>query len=170
MAMTPEEKRLKRLAWLKRRRAAGICTQCGTHCGKGLCDPCRIKAKPYYAKSQKKRMPVKLQWQRDRSKKVKAIVFAHYGNKCVCCGESTPEFLTIDHSERNGSVDPRCHYPGKPKHYRVTGGRWYAVIIKLGFPADLRLLCWNCNHAEHIHGICPHKLSSRAHQLSFESH
>jgi hypothetical protein len=151
-----EEKRAAKNAWLKKRRAAGICTQCGIQCGKGLCENCKVKARPYFKTSNVKRHDARLEWGRTKAQKDKIIVFTHYGNRCMCCGETTFEFLTIDHSERNGSVDPRCHYQGPKKRVRITGGRWYAVIIKLGFPSDLRLLCWNCNHAEHIYKVCPH--------------
>src|SRR5277367_1359639 len=131
MAHTPESRR----AWKAKRKAAGLCYQCGKPSGgPNLCPECRDKAKPYLAKSQKNRRPYLNRWARNKASRDKSTVFAHYGDKCICCGEAQFEFLTIDHSERNGSVDPRCHYAGKPRHFRITGGRWYAVIIKLGFP------------------------------------
>lgn len=151
-----QEKKDHRNAWLKKRRESGICVQCGAHCGKGLCELCRVKARPYAITSNVKRRDYRLRWGRTKAQRDKITVFEHYGNKCACCGEAGFEFLTIDHSERNGSTDPRCHYPSAKKNVRVTGARWYAVIIQLGFPSDLRLLCWNCNHATHIYKICPH--------------
>ncbi len=33
---------------------------------------------------------------------LRAKVLSHYGGKCSCCGESTPEFLAIDHTEGGG--------------------------------------------------------------------
>lgn len=72
-------------------------------------------------------------------------VFQHYGMSCACCGESTFEFLTIDHINGGGR-----------KHRKGTGN-FYSQLEKEGFPEGLQTLCWNCNCAKGIHGICPHQ-------------
>ena len=81
----------------------------------------------------------------------RALVLNAYGNKCVCCGETTNEFLAIDHIENNGS-----------KHRKeVTGGnsgnRFYGWIIRNNFPEGLQILCHNCNMAKGFYGKCPHE-------------
>ncbi len=76
-------------------------------------------------------------------------MIAAYGGKCSCCGESAPEFLTIDHVDGGGT-----------SHQRSVGGP-SGVIRELkakGWPRDgFRLLCWNCNCTRGHFGACPHE-------------
>ncbi len=79
------------------------------------------------------------------------IVFSHYGNKCACCGETTPEFLTIDHVNNDGPDDIM------PSGHRYKGGALYRKIIKESFPKRYQLLCMNCNFGKRMNnGFCPH--------------
>lgn len=76
--------------------------------------------------------------------KHRADVLAHYGNKCACCGETTPEFLVIDHIDGLGSEK------------RMPGSTFWIWIKKHGYPDSLQVLCHNCNAAKGIYGRCPH--------------
>ncbi len=70
-------------------------------------------------------------------RQAKLDVIVHYGGECEICGETYPEFLTIDHI--NGG--------GRKEKVRL-GGTWalYRKLRSLGYPKDnYRLLCWNCN-------------------------
>lgn len=70
------------------------------------------------------------------------------GGKCFCCGETTPEFLTLDHIHGGG----RYHRRSRPKTYEV-----YADVLKTPNARDsYRLLCWNCNCSTRGGRICPH--------------
>lgn len=90
-------------------------------------------------------------WNRDKRLFLRKTVYDYYGNKCACCGETEPLFLTIDHINENGaefrkkmkgSCTYRCH-------------RW---IINNNFPDTVQILCRNCNTGKHMNGgICPHK-------------
>jgi len=88
---------------------------------------------------------------RDRHKRNRAIVIEAYGGKCTCCGESTPEFLAIDHI--NGrDKGPRGQGDNK------LGFQMYAWLIRNKFPKhNYRLHCSNCNNARAWFGICPHE-------------
>lgn len=79
------------------------------------------------------------------------IVLAHYGAICVCCGEKEDAFLTIDHKDNDGFKDR------KPNTRR--GAVDLAKIIRVGFPNNLQILCWNCNcgRAKYANRICPHQ-------------
>lgn len=80
-----------------------------------------------------------------------------YGNKCNCCGETNPLFLTIDHVNNDG-YKHRGRNDGKYKIGSFSG-HYYKTIIKAGFPEDLQLLCYNCNCGRARNkGICPHKI------------
>lgn len=81
-------------------------------------------------------------------------VFQHYGGECQCCGEREPMFLTLDHKNGGGTKDPRFK---SASGTRLTAAQFYNKVIKLGFPSDLQLLCYNCNCGRHRNGgTCPH--------------
>ena len=71
-----------------------------------------------------------------QSKKRKLEVIEAYGGKCVLCGETHWEFLTIDHINGGGS-----------EHRRNIGATTiYIWLKKQGYPQkEYRLLCANCN-------------------------
>ena len=69
-----------------------------------------------------------------------------YGGKCNCCGESTVEFLTIDH------INGRDY-----EVIKMTGKKLWLWLKARKFPTDnYQLLCFNCNCAKGIYGRCPH--------------
>lgn len=121
------------------RNGRGYCPDCGCRkprAGKQTCEVCH--------KSDQ------IRW-RNRYQKYKELVFSHYGNKCMCCGETMKEFLTIDHINNDGAEHRR-------KINMKSGSRIYIWIVKNGFPKDLQILCWNCNCGKRVNkGICPHK-------------
>ena len=85
-------------------------------------------------------------WKRNFRKKI----FAAYGGKCTCCGETIPEFLTIDHINGDGAKHR--------KELRLRGGApFYTWLKKNNFPKGYQILCWNCNLGKGVSGVCPHK-------------
>jgi hypothetical protein len=73
-----------------------------------------------------------------------------YGGKCVCCGETQPKFLTIDHIHGGGAKHVRSVGKGR-------GHSFYYWLEQQGYPKDdFQLLCWNCNAAKTILSGCPH--------------
>jgi len=78
----------------------------------------------------------------------RAAVLAHYGGTCACCGETTSEFLAIDHINGGGS---------RHRKEVIRGSDQAAWLIKHGFPDGFRLLCHNCNMARGYYGYCPHE-------------
>ncbi len=70
----------------------------------------------------------------------------HYGGKCQCCGELNIKFLTLEHL--NGR--------DKTKKQRRGKDAWNQARIQ-GYPDIYTVLCFNCNCAKGIYGICPHK-------------
>lgn len=88
---------------------------------------------------------------REREKLIEA-----YGGVCLCCGENTFEFLTIDHIDGKGA-DHRRTFGGRQEY----GSRKLHMWLKQnGYPkGNFRLLCYNCNCAIGAHGYCPHEKS-----------
>lgn len=74
-----------------------------------------------------------------------------YGSLCICCGETEPVFLCIDHIDGGGH-----------KHRKKVGGL-YAWLKKNNYPKGFQILCWNCNSAKHLLGQCPHQTKRKDH-------
>ena len=77
-------------------------------------------------------------------------VLSHYSDGklvCACCGESTFEFLCIDHINGGGTK----HRKSLPHH------DIYRHLISENFPPGYRVLCHNCNHCYGHYGYCPHQ-------------
>lgn len=90
--------------------------------------------------------------QRYRDKR-RAEAIAAYGGQCACCGETTPQFLTIDHINEDGAAHRR------EVGYRATPYVW---LRHQGYPKDrFQLLCYNCNCTKGVYGECPHRSEVR---------
>ena len=87
---------------------------------------------------------------RERHQKLRTEVLSHYGGsppKCVCCGEATEKFLSIDHV--NGG--------GREHRRRMRASSIYEGLRKEGLPGGFQVLCYNCNCAKGFYGTCPHE-------------
>ncbi len=159
-------------AW---RRANGKCEQCGRpHDDPAFyrCSSCREKNRKRYAKRQEdgccpdcgqpsettSRCPGCLQRGREKDarkrKKIRDEVFAAYGGYvCKCCGETTPEFLQLDHKNNDGG-DHRREIGGSQQ---LGGLKILYWLKKNNFPPIMQVLCANCNFAKGHYGKCPHQ-------------
>lgn len=110
----------------------------------------QIEHRPEYL--AKKRV-YQLSW---RQKLRREALIAYGGLKCACCGESTLEFLGIDHIDGDGNkhFDPK--YGGKK---RLGGNYLYRWLRHHNYPPGFQVLCHNCNLAKGFYGICPHQKS-----------
>jgi hypothetical protein len=125
--------------YLDRRMAEGRCT---------ICNAAELATKRYCASCLEK----VLASDRIYAAKLKRRIFGEYGDRCSCCGESDPRFLSIDHSNDDGHEMRKIH---------GVGTKFYRWIIRNNFPEDLRLLCYNCNIGRSLNGgVCPHKTES----------
>ncbi len=120
----------------------GKCKQCGAVATGRYCDPCAT-VKSGNAKRHRQKL-----WK---------LVFCHYGEKCTCCGETEPLFLTIDHVNNDGAA----HRRSMPDGRYATGERMYRWLRDNDFPAGFQVLCMNCNLGKQRNGgVCPHHRSS----------
>lgn len=84
----------------------------------------------------------------DHSRAFRTKVLNQYGHACACCGESTYEFLTIDHVHNDGHLDRKQGFRG-PKLLRK--------IVAENYPDHYQILCYNCNGAKSTcPNGCPH--------------
>ncbi len=155
------------------------CTKCGetkpiesfdrTHRGKearhSRCKPCRyaeqkesrangghVNAARYQAKYRAKNPEETRRIRREANRQLRLRVINAYGGRCVCCGEGTFEFLSIDHTYNDGAAHRK--EPG------MSGGNTTCFWLQRnGFPKDrFQLLCHNCNLAKAFYGQCPHTI------------
>jgi len=110
-----------------------------------MCKKCEAtyKRNPKYKEMSKVR---NLTWYH----KVKKEVLNYYSNgkmACDCCGENHYEFLSIDHIDGGGN-----------KHRKKMGiSNMCSWLKHNNYPTGYKVLCFNCNQAKSIYGICPHK-------------
>jgi len=101
---------------------------------------------PDFIKARKKGVLTKNQ---EMQREMKARLLAIYGSKCLCCGESNPQFLTLDHIQNDGTAE------------RKSGLGTWGVLRKAIREKDktrYQILCYNCNFGRAKNrGICPHQ-------------
>ena len=122
--------------FLTKRRANNLCVYCGSKED----TKSHISCKSCREKSQKRHKAF--------ITRARKAVFDHYGCICVCCGEANEVFLSMDHIEGGGG-----------KHRKnIMSGNTYRWIQRNNFPSYFQVLCFNCNWAKYINGICPHQI------------
>lgn len=89
---------------------------------------------------------------------LKKEVFEAYGGRCFCCHEDNLLFLTIDHIDGLGADHRRSLKKQLKRKNKLNSRDFYIWLKRNGFPKDnYQILCFNCNCAKHINGICPHQ-------------
>jgi len=86
-------------------------------------------------------------------RKLRFDVMSHYGDHCVCCGETNQFFLSLDHINNDGKIERLKVANGK---FSSGGANFFRHVKRAGYPKNLQLLCFNCNHAKAFYGSCPH--------------
>jgi len=137
------EQNLKRYHDLIKQGICGVCRVSEVVPGKSRCQGCadlateKRKAARSHGLCRCGRRPesnvtlceVCRSYKRRYSRKVREEVYAAYGGfKCVCCGETEPRFLQLDHINDDGA-----------KHRKEvgTGSAFYSWLKKNGFPPGL---------------------------------
>ena len=109
---------------------------------------CRACQKTYLQERSSLYLPKKREHGRRTDRSLRREVLIHYSSAppvCLCCGEKTLEFLSIDHIDGGGS-----------KHKREVH-KIYRWLKKNNFPEGFRVLCHNCNQSRGAYGYCPHE-------------
>lgn len=90
---------------------------------------------------------------KQRNRRYRSEAIEAYGSACVCCGETIPEFLHLDHVNNDGA-----------EHRRELGNgseRGSMALLTWArnndWPDTLQLKCHNCGMAEGFYGYCPHE-------------
>ena len=116
----------------------------------------RLNMKLWYEKNRDRALTA----QASNKQKLMREFFARFGSECLCCGETEPAFLTVDHVEPlGGSAHKRRLAAGKGQfaHRHVSTYTMVLDLKKRGWPAhEMQVLCMNCNLAKRRIGVCPH--------------
>jgi hypothetical protein len=122
----------------------------------------RAYARAQYHKNKAKMAPeVRKEWMAEQSRKnqvryyaLKEKVYAAYGGYvCACCGETQPEFLTLDHVNNDGHAHRKSMNGNQ-------GGNFLKWIVANNYPNSIQVLCWNCQWGKNKNnGICPHQVT-----------
>lgn len=85
---------------------------------------------------------------------LRAKVYAAYGAICSCCGETVPEFLTLDHVNNDGAK----HRQSLTGSSKKQGYKFLLWIVANKYPNSIQVLCWNCQWGKvKNNGVCPHQ-------------
>jgi hypothetical protein len=142
----------KHAALYHQRKAAGVCPHDGNpSAGKPgtVCASCNENNR-----------------RKDRKKyaKLRVAVFAAYTigavPSCACCGETTTQFLQIDHKNNDGGRHRR-ELSGKNQGCNI-----YTWLRKNKYPPGFQILCSACNSAKGFYGICPHEQVRQQHAIT----
>lgn len=134
--------------WKYRRQNSGTSTLPGTKPKKLTEDERRQREKQRLQNIAIKALNRK-NYQKEYRTKRRKIVMNHYGGaKCNCCGETTYEFLQIDHIQNDGNVQRKID---------PTQNSLVDYLIKHNFPSGFQILCANCNFVKRFGNTCPHK-------------
>jgi hypothetical protein len=85
-----------------------------------------------------------------RQQKKRQVMDA-YGGRCVRCGTTDVDVLTLDHLNGDGAAHHRA-LTGTLR--KITGsGKLYATLVRMNFPQDvpLQVLCFNCHFKKDLH-------------------
>lgn len=144
-----------------KRRELGLC-YCGNETVPGSKRCARCKA--YYFKyistpgwTERTRTQMSI-----TRRKLRDVALEKYGAICKCCGESTWQFLTIDHIDPvgiriyiSGNKRDSKRDPARKQSHR-GGTQLYRWLRDNGWPDGFRVLCMNCNFSLGHYGFCPH--------------
>jgi hypothetical protein len=151
--------------WQQNAMRRGMCRSCGRrpHApGIQKCLRCKKRSQKVYRRWYRRNRARALEYgkrygaahrkaisaySRARRQRLRVEVIRHYGGRCACCGEKRYEFLTIDHINGKGGAHRK----------RLARNRVHLWLWSHGYPKGFQVLCFNCNCAKGIYGVCPHK-------------
>jgi len=108
------------------------------------------KRKAFYREHAEEKKAYARRYSKINRLAIRKMAIGHYGGKCACCGESTYEFLSIDHIDGGGNKHR--------KEINSKGGWAFATWLKKNdYPEGFQVLCHNCNMAKGCYSKCPHE-------------
>jgi hypothetical protein len=115
------------------------------------CDVCR----KYYSKrmQQTERRREERIRSKNKSHQLRYTILIFYSEgqgphipRCACCGETSEEFLAIDHTNGGGNRHRKA----------INFSPIYQWLKSNKYPMGYRVLCHDCNMSFAFYGYCPH--------------
>jgi len=106
-----------------------------------------VSRKRKYKRSEKGKLHQKIY--HDKARLEALLHYSQNELKFNCCGETTYEFLTLEHIFNNGAQHRR----------EINNRNLYIWCRKNQFPVGFQVLCMNCNFAKEKYRGCPHMKS-----------
>lgn len=115
------------------------------------------RCKIYRDSHKEQRQQYQRQWylnnqdkEKERSKtlqkEIRLEVLSHYGGKCVFCGDTNINHLSVDHINNDGAKHRKSMGHGG------GGSRIYRWLKKNGFPSGFQILCHTHNSEKGYYG------------------
>lgn len=98
-----------------------------------LCYNCNCGKKTYQRAAE---YSGKIKIDHNYRKRKRFRILSMYGDRCVECGITDLEVLTLDHINNDGKLD---------REINGSGTKFIDYLDRTGKRDDLVLLCWNCN-------------------------
>lgn len=111
-------------------------------------DPAAVRA--YHTEYRNKKRVRINELRKSREEARRKRVLRSYGGYCACCAEDDMRFLSIDHIKGDGA-ERRRDVPGEKHIYKVIDS---GKVDRNNY----QVLCFNCNFAKGIYGVCPHTI------------
>lgn len=110
----------------------------------------KVRQSKYYEKNKGEARNL---YKRNYHRRLRLQALEALGGRCACCGETTVEFLAIDHINGGGTAHRKA--------LRRHGSSTYLELKRRGYPkGEFQVLCHNCNLAKGFYGACPHENKS----------
>lgn len=138
-------------------REEGKCLNCAEPVSPGpLCNSCKKTNLDRYYENKE----IYLSKAKDRRQRLKREAFAAYGGAiCACCGETSIEFLTLDHIAGDGAAHRKRVTEERgwtSRSQSFSGTHLYLWLKQNNYPPGFQVLCMNCNFSMGKYGYCPH--------------
>lgn len=109
--------------------------------------PNRQAKRIYYGRTEDK--PGQYKRRAEKAWTIRLEMIVAYGNKCSCCGEQRPQFLTLEHLLGGGNSH-------RDRLSRASAT--WRELKSQGWPQEgFTLLCWNCQMSKTHFGVCVHE-------------
>lgn len=97
-----------------------------------------------------RRTEARLAYGKRRNRQLRFDAIDAYGEICACCGEDNKWFLCLDHIFDDGAAS---------RKEKGSGTAYFNYLKKNNYPEseNLQVLCFNCNNAKRVHGVCVHQ-------------
>lgn len=109
----------------------------------------RVWARPYYQQYRDTHKEETRARTKKSRKTLRTTILELLGNVCACCGDTTYEFLAVDHINGGGNQHRKSLKNPCTIYRQIRDDPEFRKLFQV--------LCHNCNCSRGFHGYCPHE-------------